>query len=252
MANSNERVEPRRPPTPPPELLAGVGSGDYFEIGERALALLEEHAGLRDTDRILDVGCGLGRLAWPLGDRLAGSGSYDGFDVARPYVNWCSGSLGLDPARFRFHHADVRTRLYNPQGKIEPADFRFPWPDRSFDLAIATSLFTHLLPDAAPRYLREIARTLDRGGRLFASFFLLDERARKALAGGTALQPLTSAVPDGLVADPDVPENAVGYDADWLLREIAGAGLEVRASHAGYWKGQPGLEYQDLVVARRR
>jgi SAM-dependent methyltransferase len=229
-----------------------VGSGDYFGVGERALALLDELAGLKRSDRVLDVGCGLGRLAWPLSSRLAGRGSYDGFDTARPYIDWCAGNLGLDPARFRFRHADIRTSLYNPAGAIEAERFRFPWPDRSFDLAIATSLFTHLLPAAARNYLGEIGRMLDRGGRLFASFFLLDERGRAAVAAGTALQPFSSAIEHGLVQDPTAPESAVAYDAGWLFETLAAAGFAVSAAHPGYWKGRPGLEYQDLVVAARK
>lgn len=242
----------RRPPVPPDALLAGVGDGDYFAIGERGAALLEELAGLAASDRVLDVGCGLGRLAWPLSQRLAGRGSYDGFDTALPYVDWSRSHLGLDPARFRFHHADVRTSAYNPTGAIEADRFRFPWPDRSFDLAIATSLFTHLVPSAARRYLEEIARTLDFGGRLFASFFVLDEGARAALADGSAKQPLAAAVEHGRVADPASPENAVGHDAGWLWGVISAAGLEVASVHPGYWKAPEGLEYQDLVVAIRR
>src|SRR5262245_33093179 len=155
-----KKVEPRRPPVPPEHLLPGVGPGDYCEIGEYALTLLERLVHVRASDRILDVGCGLGRLAWPLARKLGRRGSYDGFDVIQAYIDWCRENLGLDPARFRFHHADIRTTFYNPSGPSEAETFVFPWPDGSFDLAIATSIFTHLLPGATDHYFREIARTL--------------------------------------------------------------------------------------------
>lgn len=248
----SRRRQPTRPPTPPEALLAGVGSGDYYAIGEQALALLQEHAGLKKSDRILDVGCGLGRLAWPLSGVLRGRGSYDGFDPVRPYVDWCAENLHLDPARFRFHHADIRTSLYNPTGTIEAEVFPFPWPDRSFDLTIAASLFTHLLPAAASHYLGEIARTLDRGGRLFATFFVLDREGREAVAKTTAKQDFTTAIEHGLLHDPAVPESAVAYDETWLFDALARTGLDVAAFHPGYWKGKPGLEYQDMLLARRR
>ena len=178
-------------------------------------------------------------------------GSYDGLDVVKAYTDWCEQNLGLDPRRFRFHHADVRTSTYNPNGTIEATDFVFPWEDGSFDLAIATSLFTHLVPAATEHYIREIARMLDRSGRLFASFFLLDEGGREALAAGTTNPTFDSAIEHGRLHDPSVPENAVACDADWLFETLATAGLKVTAMHAGYWKGRPGLEYQDLVVAVR-
>lgn len=252
MAFWSRKRETPRPPMPPESLLAGVGSGDYFRIGERAMELLDHLAGLRKSDRILDVGCGLGRLAWPLSGRLRGRGSYDGFDTVAAYVDWCRGNLGLDPGRFRFHHADIRTTLYNPTAAVRAEDFVFPWPDRSFDLVIATSLFTHLLPPAARHYFGEIARTLDRRGRLFASFFILDERGRAAVSTGATTPKLATEIEHGRVDDPAVPEAAVAYDWDWLRGALAEAGLEIAAMHAGYWKGHPALEYQDLLVAVRR
>src|SRR5512141_2198210 len=101
MEPSGKGRDPRRPPRPPDALLSGVGSGDYYAIGELGLSLLEELVGVRKSDRILDVGCGLGRLAWPLSAKLGDRGSYDGFDTAKAYVEWCSGNIGLDPGRFR-------------------------------------------------------------------------------------------------------------------------------------------------------
>ena len=173
-----------RAPIPPESLRLGVGPGDYHEAGRTTLALLERLTGVKAADRVLDVGCGLGRIAWPLSERLGKRGSYTGLDVVKAYTDWCEANLGLDPERFRFHHADVQTSFYNPGGSIGPGAFVFPWAAASFTLAIATSLFTHLGPDAAAHYLREIARTLAPNGRLFASFYLLDARGREAAATG--------------------------------------------------------------------
>ncbi len=241
----------RIPPAPPEELLRGVGTGDFEEIGRRTVGLVERLAKVRPQDRVLDVGCGLGRTAWPLSEKLGPQGSYVGLDVVRDYVDWCAGSLGLDPKRFRFHHADVRTSFYNPGGSIAAEDFVFPWPDGSFDLAIATSIFTHLLWAATARYLHEIARTLSPGGRLFASFYLLDARGREAAATLATYPTFGAATEHGLLHDPSVPESAVAYDPDWLFGQFAAAGLDVAGVHMGRWKALPGLDHQDLVVAVR-
>src|SRR5215204_2814973 len=61
--------KPRRrsePPLPPENLLAGVGPGEYWRIGRETVSLVDELVTVRPEDRILDVGCGLGRVAWPL------------------------------------------------------------------------------------------------------------------------------------------------------------------------------------------
>lgn len=68
-------------PVPPESLLLGVGPGDYLETGRRTFALLEKLAGLRASVRVLDVGCGLGRIAWTLAGKLEGRGSYTGLDA---------------------------------------------------------------------------------------------------------------------------------------------------------------------------
>jgi SAM-dependent methyltransferase len=239
------------PPIPPENLLAGVGPGDYVEAGELTVSLLERLAGLGPSDRVLDVGCGLGRIAWPLSRRLGERGSYEGFDVVRAYTDWCVGGLGLDPARFRFHHADVRTSFYNPQGTVEPEDFIFPWADASFDLAIATSLFTHLLPRAIAHYLGEVARILRPGGRLFASFYLLDDRVREAAARAVTDPSFCFATEHGRLHDAAVPESGVAVEADWLLAACAGAGLAVEGVHPGKWQARAGPYYQDVVVTVR-
>lgn len=101
-------------------------------------------------------------------------------------VSWCQAHHRDAPAPFRFQHADVRNALYNPQGALAAPGYRFPYAENSFDLVIATSVFTHLLPDAAERYLAETARVLTPGGRLFTTWFLvgapLRRRRRSAFA----------------------------------------------------------------------
>ena len=245
------RKKRREPPQPPGHLISGVGPGDYHEIGRHTVGLVERMAGVRARDRVLDVGCGLGRIAWPLSERLGRRGSYVGLDVVRAYTDWCRDHLGLDPRRFTFHHADIRTSLYNPDGEIEPEEFAFPWSDESFDLAIATSLFTHLMPEAAAHYLTEIARVLAPGGRVFMSFFLLDTRGREAAATGATYPTFGAPMEHGLLHDPAVPESAVAYDPQWLGGRLTAAGLQVVGVHAGKWKDPSGLDYQDVVVAAR-
>ena len=83
---------------------------------------------------------------------------------------------------FRFQLADIRNAQYNPTGSQEARAYSFPYPDREFDLALAASVFTHLRPGEIERYVSEAARVLKPGGRLLASFFLLNEDAERRLA----------------------------------------------------------------------
>ena len=56
---------------------------------------------------------------------------------------------------FRFEVADLRNDRYRPGGAAGPAEYTFPYPDGTFDVAIAASLYTHMFP---ARHYVEIAR----------------------------------------------------------------------------------------------
>src|SRR5437016_675518 len=70
--------------TPPRRLSSYVGRGDFRGTGEEFLELFRTLADLRADDRVLDIGCGIGRMARVLVPVLAPPGSYDGFDIAAP------------------------------------------------------------------------------------------------------------------------------------------------------------------------
>lgn len=243
------RKRDARPPLPPANLLDGMGPGDYWQVGEHTVELIDRLAELRASDAVLDVGCGLGRIAWPLSHRLGRSGRYVGLDAASAYVDWCNSNLRLG-RRFSFVHADVRTSAYNVDGSIAPEDFAFPFAPASFDVIVATSIFTHLLPAAAANYLEQISQTLGRAGRLFASFFLLDDAGLAAARTGTTYPTFTYPIAEGLLHDPEVPEDGVAYDPGWLTTNLERCGLQAVSIHRGVWKGG-GPYYQDIVVARK-
>ena len=161
--------------TPPRRLSLYVGPGDFRATGEEFLGLFRTTVDLGPHDRVLDIGCGIGRMARVLVPVLRPPGSYDGFDIAEPGIRWCQAHYGDTPAQFRFKHADVHNSVYNPAGRDTPETYTFPYGDGSFDLAIATSVFTHLLPGAADHYLAQAARVLAPNARLFATWFLTED-----------------------------------------------------------------------------
>lgn len=239
------------PPLPPSNLLAGVGQGDFWEIGRATVDLIRRTVGLTACERVLDVGCGLGRIAWPLSRQLGRRARYIGMDASRLYVDWCRHHLGHD-RRLTFTHVDVRSRVYNPTGTIPASECVFEWPDASFDLVVATSLFTHLEPNATERFLAEIARVLSPTGRLFATFFVLDPLGRTAIARGATFPTFEHMIPQGRLHDPARPEAAIAFHPEWLHEALSRAGLRAGCEQSGLWKGAPGPCYQDVIAAARR
>jgi SAM-dependent methyltransferase len=229
---------------PPRRMQLSVGEGDYAAVGDEFLSHLVGLCGLRPEDRVLDVGCGIGRLARPLAGYLSIDGAYAGFDVNAGAIAWCERRYRHHP-NFRFVHADVRNARYNPGGNGEAVAYAFPFDDGSFDVAVLMSVLTHLTADEALHYLGQVRRVLAPGGRMLATVFMLDP---DAVAPALSFGPPS----DGMaVVDPAIPEEAVAFEEEWLLEALRAAGLDLAELHPGSWTGrQDGLSFQDVVIAR--
>jgi len=236
----------------PPRGLSFVGGGDFAQTGREFLGHFERLGGLRPDARVLDVGCGIGRMAIPLSGYLDG-GSYAGFDVGRSMIRWCQRHVSSDKAPFEFVWAPVYNAKYNPFGNLSATEFSFPYPDASFDFAFATSLFTHLLHDEARHYLAETARVLRPDATCLLTFFLLTPESKSEIAAGRTALRFEHRTEGGATTDPRLPEEAVAYEIGTVRDMLAGVGLEVREPiHAGAWANEPGAaSYQDIIVATR-
>ena len=56
----------KRPEGVPPRGKIFIGHGDYVKVGERYLTNFKELCGLKPDHAVLDIGCGIGRMAVPL------------------------------------------------------------------------------------------------------------------------------------------------------------------------------------------
>lgn len=107
--------------------------------------------GVRPGERVLDLGCGSGVVTRAMAKRVAPGGCAVGIDaspalvaVAREYAD----AAGLGGS-VEFHEGDCR---------------RLPFPDASFDAAIAATVLAHV-PEAE-RALAEMVRVTRLGGRV--------------------------------------------------------------------------------------
>ncbi len=236
--------------TIPPLRLQIVGFGDFRKVGDDLLRLLIEVGGLRPADRVLDIGCGVGRVALPLTGYLQPSARYDGFDVMKHAIRWCQRHITPEHPNFRFHHVHVLNTEYSARG-VAASEFRFPFADASFDFAFATSVFTHLVEGETKRYLAESARVLAPGGRLLATFFLLNEFSLANLPGRSNFNfPFQRG--SMRLLDADNPGVGVASPEDVVMESLRAAGFEVRNIEYGQWSGRANtVSFQDVIVCRR-
>lgn len=229
-----------------------VHTPSYYKIGKQFLSLFIEPGGLEPSDRVLDIGCGPGRMAVPLKEFLSAEGSYVGMDVVRSCIKGCNKRLAGSSPDFSFEHMDVYNSRYNPGAATLARDYQFPFEDGSFDFVMLTSVFTHVLPDDTFHYLDEIARLLAPGGRCFATFFIADsdrlERARDRDAG----LKFTHESDRCLIEREGQPEYAVAYDRGLLIEQFERSGLRLKGLSEGKWcGGSSETGFQDIVVLEK-
>ena len=225
----------------PPPLINYAGAGDFHVIGRIQTAQLVQRAKLGPETRVLDIGSGIGRTALALAERFPQL-PYRGFDVVRYGVEWSRKALRRHPS-FGFDHVDVRNDFYNPRGAVESTAFRFPYPDDSFDLAVATSVFTHLVHGPADRYLSEAARVVRPGGRIYLTTFLYDP-PWPSEAGHAFAHPIGEAFCESL----EEPEMAVAYAPEFWTVRCERLRLRWAQTFKGSWREGTHRDRQDAIV----
>ena len=201
--------------------------------------------------RVIDLGCGCGRVGLYLGSILSNSGSYHGYDTWKEGIDWARENVTSVYPHVEFSHLTHGTKKEDKVGYVADGAFELSRPDGSCDLAIATSVFTHLTHEASVAYLKELSRLLSPYGMAYLTFFLWDEESAANLKGMKFHE-----VRSGYRFDhPEYP--------DFFFREkeveamFEEAGLAPVRRELGFWRGEKyahrrPIGYQDLFILRKK
>jgi ubiquinone/menaquinone biosynthesis C-methylase UbiE len=244
-------------PVPPEHLRVRVGpfsdAGLFERSGDQHAAEIIALCNIRPDASVLEVGCGCGRLSRAFTKHLHPQGSYDGFDVSADMVAWCQRHLQTRASNFRFTRLDVYSPDQNPAGSIKAAALSFPYAQGSFDAAIVSSVFTHIMPDEIERYVAELARVIKPGGRCYVTAFLFDAEGQTAVASGATIFDFRHPIGPCLTFCREHPEQGIACRKDWLLRLLERYGLRVDVVREGTWRSVRSYEvFQDSVVATKQ
>jgi SAM-dependent methyltransferase len=163
------------PPLPPPRLRWGPTSlkddRRFLRSAHRLASDIDRLVGLSPTSRLVDVGCGPGRLVYGIGELSVGSvARYVGVDTNDAVIDWAVEHLARPGVEF--HKIDMFNERYNPTAaRVEAAGF-LPFADEVFDRVSLHSVFSHMRLRDIALYLREVARLLISGGRAYCSAFV--------------------------------------------------------------------------------
>ncbi|MDM5238096.1 class I SAM-dependent methyltransferase [Bacillus cereus] len=237
---------------PPPELVLYVG-GDFKKVGNEFIKHFIKIGGLKSNEKVLDVGCGVGRMAVPLMSYLTDDGAYYGFDLFKEGITWCQNNIATMRNNFHFEHVDIYNHFYNPEGKEDASQYKFPYEDGTFDFIFLTSVFTHLLPKELEHYVSEIVRVLKKDGRCFITFFLINPESSYYLNAGLSTLGFYHPIENCYVVNKDIPNFAVAYPETDICTLLNKYGLElINKPHYGLWCGRHEYtSYQDIVLAKK-
>jgi SAM-dependent methyltransferase len=240
----------RKPLTPPRRLwgLVTARSDDFHASGANLRRFLVGR-GLQRHHSVLDVGCGIGRLALVLTDFLEPPGRYDGFDVMPVGIRWCARITRAFP-HFRFKLADVHSARYHPRGRAKARDYVFPYDNDSFDFVVVSSVFSHMLPEDLANYLAQISRVLRPGGQAMISCYLLNARKRAELAPGRSALTFSHAGPGYWAEFAGIPEAAIAYDEGRMRGLFDARGLEIVELFEGSWSHSR-TQGQEIIIATK-
>jgi SAM-dependent methyltransferase len=250
------RSDPRLPPKS--ERFTG-GVNDFAASGRLDLEDLKKVAEVCPSSRILEVGCGVGRVAAAMPDFLDANGSYEGFDIVRDGIEWCKQHIVGPYDNIHFTLADVYNKEYNPKGHVQPAEYKFPYEDETFDVAVLISVFTHMLPTDLDQYVSEISRVLKKNGRIFATYFIVTPESLRLMSSRRGSARFKHNLGSHWIQSRKVPELGVAYDERYLREIYSQHGLSPDI-YFGRWCGRPGIwppnsglhdRHQDVVVARK-
>lgn len=243
----------RRDPLVPSRAKAAfIGDGDFAGLGRRFLDHFVTVGRLQPHHRVLDVGCGIGRMAVPLTGYLSPDGEYWGFDPVEQGIEWCRAHISSRFPNFHFYVAEVWSKSYNRRGRVLARDYVFQHDTGTFDFAFATSVFTHMVPPDVENYLTNIARVLKPGGTCFATYYLLNAATRQAAAAADFRYPADDGGACMAVSKVEF-EKAVAYDERYIRDLHARCGLVIEEPiRFGRWATPGGgPAFQDIVLARK-
>jgi SAM-dependent methyltransferase len=228
--------------------MTGAGPETWDSISANHINQYERLCPIQPHHNVLEIGCGVGRDAIPIAERLI-SGQFVGIDIMREHVEWCTSNISLKHRNCQFIHYDIHSPDYNPKGTFKTEDVQLTAINLTFDRILLQSAFTHMLYGEVLHYLTQFQLLLNAKGVVFATFYFLDT-AKHAVAKTHSPYKFPHQIGEGVfINDANNPRRVVAYSITPLAKAARQSGLTILGIHHGYWAGSHRAPHsQDIIL----
>ena len=239
-----------------------VGGSDPEAVGDACFSILSRHLKLDSNAKLLDFGCGIGRVALSVLKHRPQVRQLVGLDIMPQVVDFCRSAIETEYPNTRFEAIEGSNDHYD--GFVQAAGARPRLAQRevidryraSFTGSYAFSVFTHLERADFQSALRFVQQMLEPGGEFLFTCFLITPGTRAAIVRNECLFVFRTDQfeEDGsiFVGNPDDRLGFIAFDQNLVEQMVHEAGLVVTHTERGSW---PGTNFsgslQDVVVCRK-
>ncbi|MEB3342773.1 MAG: glycosyltransferase [Okeania sp.] len=222
----------------PDDKYIGGGKNNFIPRSFKFLGNFIQNVGLQPTAEVLEIGCGIGNIAYGLSYYLKSPGRYAGFDFSEELISWAQQNITTEKPHFKFSRID--------------SDLQLPDDEKSFDFVFINARFTQVGGSEVRNYLEQVYRVLKPGGRLLFNCFLVNQQSEKLIAQGRSSQPLVHRLQEGFAKDKNAIEKGMGFLESLLLEWVNNAGFNMLGKSYGSWCGRIGCtSYPDMLIVEK-
>lgn len=184
---------------------------DYIDSITQQIEYLKTNSILEENFRILDFGCGQGRLLNGLLYNKVVYKEYVGLDTSQNAITWCRRYLNYND-KIKFIHLPSYNARYNSKatGLRE-----LPLDIGKFNLIFLNSVFSHMLSEDIVFYLNEFNKYLEPNGYVYITAFIEEN------------VPDETENPENYLSQNKGPLHRVRYSKDFFFRLIHDCGFKV-------------------------
>jgi SAM-dependent methyltransferase len=187
----------------------------YLESGKEQINYLLKFKLINNNTKLLDFGCGQGRLLNSLVYYETKFLKFCGLDTSKEAIHWCKKHLQYSN-NISFIHLPAANARYNPKEK----ELRtLPYGESEFDLIFLNSVFSHMLTSDIEFYLLEFYKVLKNQGNIYITAFIEDN------------VPDIEENPEGYLSKSIGPLHRVRYEKQFFYSLVNSANFTVTEYH---------------------